>query len=359
MHTATSAYLAEFPRSAFVPSKGGTLPLRVQNPCQCKRTRCTTAPKKRLRYQVRCLDPSPQRNQEDDDDEDDPEVSRRVFLAGILATSIVTAAGAYRFVIGEDLESRIRLRIAQRFPSLFPREQTAEERRRPLNEAFAQAYVDSIQQVASEMQIIKPAQLHVQEEAVQQQAYPLFFADTIAVRKLSDPSWLNFVLYSRLHVISRLTSPTSRHDFVDKLARRTMSRLSTKPLVQTAEQARVNPDAWINRIRALLDELVTLGWISGYHIDDFDGGPGSLWQDERRSSMTLYAFDPVTMQAAQLIGEEEYEEISPKISGWIKAFLKDGSIKASLEDYYLDDAYRPDPEQFKPSQFATQLDLSL
>lgn len=295
-----------------------------------------------------------------EDDDDDPELSRRVFLGAIAVTSIATAGGAYRFVIGEDVEDRIRRRFIRRFPSLFPREQTPEERRRPLNTAFAKYYYDSIEQVADKMGIISPRSLHQEEVKVQERAMSLFFNDGKSyARSFDDPSWLNFLLYSRLHVISNITSPASRRQYVDNFSRKTLDMLKTKSLRQNSDAALVNSEQWLRRLRDLLDELVSLGWISDYNIEEFDGGPGSLWQDEKRSTFTVYALDPVTMQAAQLIGEERYEEISPKVSGWLKAFLVDSGIKVSYEDYYLDNAYRPDPEQFRPTQFATQFDLSL
>ncbi len=139
-----------------------------------------------------------------------------------------------------------------------------------------------------------------------------------------------------------------------------MRDLPVQRVQHDAEWARGNPDKWLESVRALLDALVKVGWISGYRVSEFDGGPGSAWQEEGRASLTIYSFDPLPIQAAQLIGEEEYEEISPKVSPWIKAFLVDAGISnTSMEDYYLDDQYRPDPADFKPSQLATEFDLSL
>lgn len=295
----------------------------------------------------------------DREEDSDPQTSRRVFLAGISATTLVTAVAAYRFVIGEDVESRVKSRVVRKFPSLFPRESTPEERRNPLNAAFAARYFDALEAVAVQMALMSSAELHHEENSVKKRAYNLFFKGESVTRTFADSAWLNFLVYSRLHVISQRTSPQSRLRFVDLVSERTLRQMETKPVRLTREQARRDADEWLAGLRRLLDELVSLGWISGYRVDEFDGGPGSLWQDESRSSLTVYAFDPVTIQAAQLIGEERYEEISPKLSGWMKAFLNASGIKTSLEDYYLDDAYRPDPEQYKPSQLATQFDLSL
>lgn len=321
-----------------------------------RRTTCATKRRPRARPTVWASNFS---NNDGNGEDDDPELSRRVFLAGISGTTLVTAFAAYRFVIGEDVESRVYSRVAKRFPDFFPRETTPEERRKPLNTAFVNAYFNAVGDVAVNMKLISADELHREEEKVKERAFDLFFDDAPVNESLSNPSWLNFVLYSRLHVISRETSPQSRLEFVDQLARKTMKTLRTKPLQQTKDEAREHSEQWLGGIRSLLNEFVGLGWISGFRIEDFDGAPGSSWQDESRSSLTVYSFDPVTMQAAQLIGEEQFEEMSPKLSGWIKAYLMDSGIKVSFEDYYLDDAYRPDPEQFKPSQLATQFDLSM
>lgn len=307
--------------------------------------------------------PGPKRrnqNNNDEEGDEDPELSRRVFLAGVAATTTVTALAGYRFVIGEDIESRVRLRLSHRFPSLFPRESTPEERRGPLDAKFAQRYFDAVRVVSSEMRLLPDRDLLAEEAAVRGRALPLFFDDEPERRTVADPAWLNFLLYARLHVIATRTSPRQRLDFADRLARRTMRELRARPVPLAVDEARLRAETWLGGVRGLLQELVGLGWISGFRVEEFDGEPGSAWQDERRASLTVFALDPVTMQAAQLIGEEQYEEISPKVSGWISAYLKDSGIsKVSFEDYYLDDAYRPDPEQFKPSQLATQFDLAL
>lgn len=313
----------------------------------------------RRRPRVICATDDMNQRPTNDDDDDDPEFSRRVFLAGMSISSLITAGLGYRFFIGEDVESRIKSRIVSRFPKLFPRELPPDERRLPINLEFAEKYFQAIESIAVQMQIISAAVLHREEGLVRERAYHLFFERRPATRALADPFWLNFVLYSRLHVISQRTSPQSRLDFVDRLSKQTLRLLEIAPIRLDKGEARGNPSCWLAGLRGMLDEFVKLGWISGFRIEDFDGGTGSAWQEEGRASLTVYVFDPVTIQAAQLIGEEQYEEISPKLSGWMKAYLTESGISVSYEDYYLDDTYRPDPEQFKPSQLATQFDLSL
>lgn len=341
----------------FIPRAPGLSHLG-KKPCPlvCKRQLPCTS--KRRARPTPCASNSSGDNGSNEENED-PELSRRVFIAGISVTSFVTAAAGYRFVIGEDLESRFKSRIAKRFPKFFPPEKTPEERRKPLNNEFAKSYFEAVGDVAVKLKLVSLEELHREEDNVKRRAYDLFFDNGPVAQSFSNASWLNFLLYSRLHVISQKTSPKSRIEFVDQLAAKTMNSLNTVPLKQSKDEARRSYEQWIANIRGLLGELVDLGWISGFRIEEFDGGLGSSWQDESRGSLTVYSFDPVTIQAAQLIGEEQYEEISPKPSGWIKAYLKAMGIKATLEDYYLDDAYRPDPDQFKPSQLATQFDLSL
>lgn len=300
------------------------------------------------------------RNNHDNEEDEDPELSRRVFLAGIAATTTATTLAGYRFIVGEDVESRIRLRLSQRFPSLFPHETTPEQRRGSLNTSFAGKYFNAIRTVSSDMHILPDKELLAEEEVMRQRAFPLFFDGEPKNRSVGDPAWLNFLLYARLHVIATRTSPLQRVEFSTRLAQSTIPNFRSRPLRLAEEDVRLQSGKWLGTVRSLLQELVGLGWISGFRVEEFDGEPGSLWQDERRSTLTVYSFDPVTMQAAQLIGEEQFEEISPKVSGWITAFLKGSGIsKVTYEDYYLDDAYRPDPEQFKPTQLATQFDLAL
>eukprot|EP00177_Eucheuma_denticulatum_P006279 GFKZ01011454.1.p1 GENE.GFKZ01011454.1~~GFKZ01011454.1.p1 ORF type:complete len:347 (+),score=36.68 GFKZ01011454.1:315-1355(+) len=313
----------------------------------------------RRRPRVICATNDMNQTPESDDGDEDPEFSRRVFLAGMSISSLITAGLGYRFFIGEDVESRIKSRITSRFPELFPREPLPDERRLPINLAFAEKYFQALESVAVQMQILSAVVLHREEELVRERAFNLFFEGRTANRTLADPYWLNFVLYSRLHVISQRTSPQSRLDFVDRLSMQTLKLLEIALIPLDKEDARLHSGRWLAGLQDLLDEFVKLGWISGFRIEDFDSGTGSAWQDEGRASLTVYVFDPVTIQAAQLIGEEQYEEISPKLSGWMKAYLTALGISVSYEDYYLDDTYRPDPEQFKPSQLATQFDLSL
>ena len=65
------------------------------------------------------------------------------------------------------------------------------------------------------------------------------------------------------------------------------------------------------------------------------------WEDEGFCRLSVFANDPLPLQAAQLIGEEQLAEISPFISPWITHALEKQCVNVSAEDYYLDDVLRP------------------
>lgn len=285
-------------------------------------------------------------------------LSRRVFSGGILVCGVGTAWVGYRIVVGDDLKSRLLKSIRRRLPQLFPRESTPVERRLPVNVAFARAYYDALGAVATEHRLIDVNELEKAERAVQSRASSLFFKTTEATASFSDASWLNFALYARLHVIADGTSRQQRVGFAKAVAQRTLPLLMGLPTKRDAPWARSHADAWLDDVRGLLERLVAVGWISGYRVSEFDAGSGSAWLEDGRAALTVYAVDPLTIQAAQLMGEEQYEEISPKVSPWIRVVLEANGMAVSSEDYYLDDVYRPDPADFLPSQLASEFDLS-
>ncbi len=287
------------------------------------------------------------------DEPDKPtELSRRVFNSGILLSGIGTAWVGYRIVVGDDLKSQAYKAIRRRVPGLFPRESTPDERRGEPNAAFVSAYFDAVASIAIEQSLIDKKSLEKEESAVRELARPLFFDESANVSKrLTNSRWLNFVLYARLHAIAERTSPLQRHRFTNKLAERTL------PLLQV-QRFGVGKDvpAVEQSVKAVLNALIDMHWISGYNITEMDSGS---WEDEGFSRLTVFANDPLPLQAAQLIGEEQYAEISPLVSPWITHVLEKQGINVSAEDYYLDNVYRPDPVDFMPTQLATELDLSV
>lgn len=299
-------------------------------------------------------------------DETDTELSRRVFLAGTLASTLITAATSYRFIIGEDIEARIANDLSLRFPRLFASKRRKQPSRRPLDAQFAMSYFTALEATALEMGLINDVnELRDEEAEIKRRAEPLFFfkgdenMSTSSEENevaFTDPDRFNFLLYARLHTIAGKTSPRSRLTFSNGVARRTIPLLR-REISDEDERAKISCDgaSWLSGVTKLLQALMSKGWISSFRIEPFDG---VAWAEDKHATLTLYASDIVTMQAAQLIGEEAFEEISPKVSPWIKLALNDCGIGVSSEDYYLDDIYRPDPAFYKPTVIATQFDLT-
>lgn len=89
---------------------------------------------------------------------------------------------------------------------------------------------------------------------------------------------------------------------------------------------------------------------------EFDSG---MLAEEGRGELTITCDDVYTISCAQLIGEEQFEEISPKVSGIILALLGSYGLSCSSEDYYLDRVYRPDAHDYMPSQLVTQINFTV
>lgn len=296
---------------------------------------------------------------EPDEAADNGRLSRRVFNAGVLASGIGTAWVGSRIVIGDDLKSKFAKRLRQRFPSLFPPVSSPEDRRLPADADFCERYFETAASLAAAQGLVSKRELAEREVAVRATAFPLFFDDdALPVKELSNAGWLNFVLYARLRAAGEGTSPLARKQLTQAMAERTRSQVPVpRRAQQNAEWAQSHAELWLADIQTLLQALKSIGWISGFRVEEFDE---TAWREEGRASLTVYAFDPLPLQAAQLLGEEEMDEIGPKVSPWIEMALRDAGVKGvSREDYYLDDAYRPDPADFRPSQLATEFDLSV
>lgn len=310
--------------------------------------------------------PKRKRGENDDNkDETDTELSRRVFLAGTLVSTLITATVSYRFFIGDDLETRIATELSARFPRLFSKKKRKQPSRPPLDAQFAMSYFTALEATALDMGLIKNVdELRDEEAEIKRRAEPLFFfkgdenlstSSNLNELVFTDPDWFNFLLYARLHTIAGKTSPQTRVTFTNRLARKTIPLLRQEITDRDKAWIICDDASWLSGVTKLLQALVSKGWISSFRIEPFDG---VAWAEDKHATLTLYASDIVTMQAAQLIGEEAFEEISPKVSPWIKLALTDCGIGVSAEDYYLDDIYRPDPTFYKPTVIATQFDLT-
>lgn len=304
-----------------------------------------------------------------DNDDDNLEVSRRVYLAGTAASTLITAVVSYRFFVGEDTESRLRTRLQARFPRLFAAPRTTLVRR-PVDATFAAAYFDALEAVALKQRLAaSSSELHTRERGVRQLASTLFFYDGAQAPSslqvdLSNADNLNFALYARLHCLAQGTSPAQRVAFQQALAKRTL------PLVRAGDragnekgkgQAEQKQDAtaggqlyWVGGMEDILEALVRRGWIAAYDVGAVDA---QMWAEDGRATVTVYAKGALTMQAAQLLGEEAFDQLGPRVSPWLVTYLRDCGLAASCEDYYLDDVYHADPALFRPTQFASQLDV--
>ncbi len=114
------------------------------------------------------------------------------------------------------------------------------------------------------------------------------------------------------------------------------AQVLVNPLRLNAERAREDADTFLGRVGALLVSLVRICWIS---LSDYYGRPWSEWKEQGRDALTVLAFHPLPIQAAQRLGEERYEEtVSPwikfflrKMAPWIKAFL----LSTSISNVYM------------------------
>lgn len=305
--------------------------------------------------------PPPRRDPDDPDDLTngvETVLSRRLFLLGTFSTSVVVTLTSYRYFVGDDIETHIRTVLARRFPQLFP-PLPGPPLRANLDSTIATIYYDAFGQAAVRMKLLSLSELQMKENEVRERALSLFFPDEEhpPPQSFSDARWLNFLLYARLRALEPMTSPRTRYELADGAARTTLVELLKQG--PSSDATATDAMSWRMAIESVLELLVSKGWIATWRIELFDNSVGSTWMEEGRMSFTVYAINPVTMQAAQLIGEEQYEEFSPKVSAFVKAVLVDAGLKVTFEDYYLDDVYRPDPALFKPTQLATQFDVSL
>jgi hypothetical protein len=319
--------------------------------------------------------PGPPSSEDEDDNDGQPtELSRRVFSLTVVATGLLSFVQGFRLFADDDTKRITAAQAHRFFPFLFPREEEPSglpsTRRAPLDTSFANYFFDMHAVVASELGIINRAQLADAEAKLLARSESLFFPKYAGKHDrnlIADPAVLNYKLYARIHAIAEKSSPLSRVDFSRELGRRCYNYI--KKICKDNGNALPQPDTsrnnprmhaadWLDAMRKILSTLIQIGWVSAYRISDFDATPGSLWQDEGRGELTVYCDDPVTLDTAMLIGEEHFEEISPKISSIIWSLLTEyGLAGVTFEDYYLDLMYRADPAAYQPRQIVTQFNF--
>lgn len=300
----------------------------------------------------------------EDDDIDDVEtdtvLSRRVFVAGITATGIFTAAEGAQLFFGDRYKDKLLAPVKRAVPSLFPNEQELEPAARaPLDAQFASFYYDEHARIAANMRLVSAAELAKQEDDILTRSRSLFFT---ADKSLSDRDEFNYRLYARVHAIAVHTSPQQRVKFSRALGESMFKRLAATCPLPDPKPARRDlsglqaTDDLLAALRIVLAQLQANGWVTGSRIDELDS---LMLADERRGELSVTCDDVFTLPTAMLIGEEEYEEASPKVSGMLIAVLAHyGCRDISSEDYYLDTVYRPDASKFKPTQLVTQINFT-
>lgn len=200
--------------------------------------------------------------------------------------------------------------------------------------------MSTLSDTAVTMKLLTRNELENQENEVKRRARDLFFNGKDNVdEQITNPKWLNFVLYARLHAIGIHTNKYQREKFSENVARR----------------LKIEGGEGVEGIQQVMENLKHKGWISDWRVEGFEE---SEWLEEGRASLTVYAEQLVTMQASMLLAEEEMEDIAPKVTQWLRIYLEGAGVdKLTWEDYYLDDTYRKDPRQYAPSLIATQFDL--
>lgn len=313
---------------------------------------------------ARACAPPPAGN-DDDDVETDTVLSRRVFTAGVGATGLLTLINAVNLFGGDEFKDEV-LRVTaakRRFPSLFPNEQEpAAAARAPVDTAFAAFYFEQHAKVAVDLGLLTRAELEREEAALLDRSRRLFFRAGDGGAP-GEREVFNYELYARVHSIATHSSPASRLAFSRALGAAVFQRLATVcslPDPGPARRGRRGAHAadMVTALRTVLSTMTTgLGWMTGWRVDDFD--PAML-SDEGRGELTVTCDDVFTLPVAMLIGEEQYESISPKVSNILLAAMQHyGCSTVTSEDYYLDKVYRPDASQFSPSQLVTQINFSV
>ena len=112
-----------------------------------------------------------------------------------------------------------------------------------------------------------------------------------------------------------------------------------------------------NGLRTLLASLKGAGYIREFAIDDSDADEG-LWSQQNELSVTRLVItltDSAALQASLLLNGR----ISPEVTGpLIQAYLRScGLVVGASTEYFLDDTWRPNPLDYRPSQWV--LDLSV
>lgn len=112
-------------------------------------------------------------------------------------------------------------------------------------------------------------------------------------------------------------------------------------------------------MRALLDALRDAGYIAGYTLDDSDVDDG-LWAQRNSLSATRLSVslrDSASLRAAVVLnGRSVSPEVArPLLAAYVTAA---GALTADASEYFLDDEYRQNPLEYRPSSQVISLTIA-
>ncbi|KAL1524053.1 hypothetical protein AB1Y20_018964 [Prymnesium parvum] len=113
----------------------------------------------------------------------------------------------------------------------------------------------------------------------------------------------------------------------------------------------------IRGLRELLGRLQVGGYMREFDVDDSDGDE-ELWAQRSELSTTklkVSLTDSAALRSCLLLNGR----VSPELASlMVLAFLREASVRVvDMSEYFLDDTYRPNPMEYRPTQFV--LDLSI
>jgi hypothetical protein len=333
-------------------------PHTLPNPQRRTRTTCSHHPP----VTARAPNYNNKNNSADDDDDvpTDTVLSRRVFVLGVGAIGLFAATEGAQLFFGDEYKDVLLAPLKRAAPVIFPKEQErAPAPRAPLDTAFASFYFDQHREVAVRMGLLSAEQLALEEGELLSRSLPLFFAAGEQAANAIEE--YNYRLYSRVHSISKHTSPAQRVAFSRALGEAAFKRIAAASALPDPRPARrdlrgaLATEDLLSGLRAVLAQLQAIGWVTGSRIDELDP---LMLADEGRGELSITCDDVFTLPTAMLIGEEEFEEMSPKVSGILLACMAYyGCRDISSEDYYLDTVYRSNAKNFAPTQLLTQINF--
>lgn len=175
----------------------------------------------------------------------------------------------------------------------------------------------------------------------------------------ADVGALNFVLYVRYATLADLIPITGdRQALAAAVGRRLLAEpvvgAPTGPPPTAADSA-----GWLSGLRRLLAGLVASGYCDAAEVDDAAFDATGLWSDERREALSVTLRGVAVLPSSQLVAEEGGGALgTAAASEVLVAYLAGVGVRADAFSFFLDEAYRRDPRDYKPTSVVTQLDVS-